>query len=186
VKKVALSNVAKIIMGQSPPSSTYNKVGDGLPFFQGKADFGDMFPTPRVYCSAPKRIAEPDDILITVRAPVGPTNINCERSAIGRGLSAIRVGENLNRDYLLYFLRFYEPQLAKEGTGSTFTAISRKNLENIKIPLPPLAEQKRIAAQLAKADRLRQLRRYASQLGESYLQSVFLEMFGGAVLNEYQ
>lgn len=86
-----LSDVAKIIMGQSPPSSTYNSTGKGLPFFQGKTDFGEMYPTPRVYCTEPNRIAEPGDILITVRAPVGPTNINFVQSCIGRGLAAIRV-----------------------------------------------------------------------------------------------
>lgn len=175
---VALSEVAKIIMGQSPPSSTYNSEGNGLPFFQGKADFGDIYPRARVYCSKPNKIAESGDILITVRAPVGPTNLNRERSCIGRGLAALRVGINLDRNYLFYFLRYYEPQLAKAGTGSTFTAISREDLENIKFPLPPLPEQQRIAAILQKADRLRRLRRYARQLSDGYLQSVFLEMFG--------
>jgi len=173
-----LADVAQIIMGQSPPSSTYNTVGEGLPFYQGKTDFGDMYPTPRVYCTEPSRIAEPDDILISVRAPVGPTNVSQERSCIGRGISAIRAGKNIDRDFLLYFLRFYEPELAKAGTGSTFAAIAREDLETIKIPLPPLTEQKRIASLLAQADRLRTLRRTAHELGESLLQSVFLEMFG--------
>lgn len=172
-----LSDVTKIIMGQSPPSSTYNTNGESLPFFQGKADFGDLYPMPRVYCSEPNRIAEPGDILITVRAPVGPTNLNRVRSCIGRGLSAIRVGSHLDRNYLLYFLRFYEPELAKAGTGSTFAAISRDDLENIKLPLPPLAEQQSIADLLARADRLRRLRRYARELSDTYLQSVFVEMF---------
>jgi len=179
-----LADVAKVIMGQSPPSSTYNTVGEGLPFYQGKTDFGDMYPTPRVYCTEPSRIAEAGDILISVRAPVGPTNISQERSAIGRGLSVIRAGEKLDRDFLLYFLRFYEPELAKAGTGSTFAAIAREDLETIKIPLPPLTEQKRIASLLARADRLRHLRRTAHELGESLLQSVFLEMFGDVKLNQ--
>lgn len=178
-----LSNVAQIIMGQSPPSSTYNTVGEGLPFYQGKTDFGEMYPMPRVYCTEPSRIAEPDDILISVRAPVGPTNISRERSCIGRGISAIRAGKNIDRDFLLYFLRFYEPELAKAGTGSTFAAIAREDLETIKLPLPPLTEQKRIASLLARADRLCTLRRTAHELGESLLQSVFLEMFGDPIKN---
>jgi len=178
-----LADVAQVIIGQSPPSSTYNTVGDGLPFYQGKTDFGDMYPTPRVYCTEPSRIAEAGDILISVRAPVGPTNVSQERSCIGRGISAIRVGKNLDRDFLLYFLRFYEPELAKAGTGSTFSAISREDLETIKIPLPPLTEQKRIASLLARADRLRQLRRTAHDLGDALLQSVFLEMFGDPIAN---
>jgi len=178
LKYELLADVAQIVMGQSPPSSTYNTVGEGLPFYQGKTDFGDMYPTPRVYCTEPSRIAEPNDILISVRAPVGPTNVSQERSCIGRGISAIRVGKNIDRDFLLYFLRFYEPELAKAGTGSTFAAIAREDLETIKLPLPPLTEQKRIASLLARADRLRQLRRTAHDLGDALLQSVFLEMFG--------
>lgn len=179
-----LSDVAQIIMGQSPPSSTYNAVGEGLPFYQGKTDFGDMHPTPRIYCTEPSRIAEAGDILISVRAPVGPTNVSQERSCIGRGISAIRVREKLDRDFLLYFLRFYEPELAKAGTGSTFAAIAREDLETIKIPLPPLTEQRRIASLLARADRLRFVRRTAHDLGDALLQSVFLEMFGNIASNE--
>jgi type I restriction enzyme S subunit len=178
-----LADVAKIIMGQSPPSSAYNTAGEGLPFYQGKTDFGDMYPTPRVYCTEPSRIAENGDILISVRAPVGPTNVSRERSCIGRGISAIRIGEKLDRDFLLYFLRFYEPELAKAGTGSTFSAISREDLETIKVPLPPLTEQKRIASLLARADRLRFVRRAARDLGDELLQSVFLEMFGDPETN---
>jgi len=179
-----LADVAQVIMGQSPPSSTYNTVGKGLPFYQGKTDFGDMYPTPRVYCTEPSRIAEAGDILISVRAPVGPANVSQERSCIGRGISAIRVGKKLDRDFLLYFLRFYEPELAKAGTGSTFTAIAREDLETIKLPLPPLTEQKRIASLLARADRLRQLRRTAHDLSDALLQSVFLEMFGEPSVND--
>jgi len=178
-----LSDVAKIIMGQSPPSSTYNSICNGLPFFQGKADFGEMYPTPRVYCSEPNRVSEPGDILITVRAPVGPTNINPVQSCIGRGLAAIRASKAVDRNYLLYFLRFYEPELAKAGTGSTFAAISREDLETVKIPLPPLTDQRRIANILSRADRLRRLRRGGDALTGSLLQSVFLEMFGDPVRN---
>jgi len=184
LKYELLADVAQIVMGQSPPSSTYNTVGEGLPFYQGKTDFGDMYPTPRVYCTEPNRIAEPDDILISVRAPVGPTNVSRERSCIGRGISAIRAGKNIDRDFLLYFLRFYEPELAKAGTGSTFAAIAREDLETIKIPLPTLTEQKRIASLLRRADRLRQLRRTAHDLGDALLQSVFLEMFGDPQFND--
>jgi type I restriction enzyme S subunit len=177
MKYELLSDIAQVIMGQSPPSSTYNTVGEGLPFYQGKTDFGDMYPIPRVYCTEPSRVAVTGNILISVRAPVGPTNVSRERSCIGRGIFAIRVGEKLDRDFLLYFLRFYEPELAKAGTGSTFTAIAREDLETIKIPLPPLTEQKRIASLLARADRLRFVRRTAHDLGDALLQSVFLEMF---------
>ena len=173
-----LEDVAEIIMGQSPPSSTYNSEGRGLPFFQGKVDFGDLYPRNRVFCSAPQKVAEKGDILISVRAPVGPTNVSRDRSAIGRGLAALRCRSNLDPRWLLYFLRFYEPELAGIGKGSTFEAISRSDLEDVRVPLPPLPEQQRIAAILARADHLRRLRRYALALSEGYLQAVFVEMFG--------
>jgi type I restriction enzyme S subunit len=178
MKFAALSEVTEIIMGQSPPSSAYNTRGEGLPFFQGKADFGDLYPTARVFCTEPKRIAEAGDILISVRAPVGPTNISQTKCCIGRGLAAIRCSQTIELKYLLFFLRFHEPELARQSSGSTFDAISRDDLENVRVPLLSLPEQKRIAAILDKAERLRRLRRYALELGDTYLQSVYLEMFG--------
>jgi type I restriction enzyme S subunit len=176
-----LVDVADIFMGQSPSGSTYNSDGNGLPFFQGKTDFGDIYPTVRMYCTEPKRIAEVNDILISVRAPVGPTNLAPIKSAIGRGLAAIRCKETTDVKYLLYYLRYNEPRLAQLGKGSTFEAIGRDELEDIRVPLPPLPEQQRIAAILDRADRLRRTRRYAAQLSETFLQAVFVRMFGDAV-----
>ena len=85
-----LGDVAEIVLGQSPPSSTYNENENGLPFYQGKLEFGNIYPSPQKWCTEPKKIAEKGDVLISVRAPVGPTNICPERSCIGRGLAAIR------------------------------------------------------------------------------------------------
>lgn len=178
-----LNSVADIIMGQSPPSSTYNKEGIGLPFFQGKADFSDMFATVRVYCAKPNKIAEAGDILISVRAPVGPTNISPERSCIGRGLAALRVKEGLDQRYLLYFLRWHEPRWEEATKGSTFDAITKSDLLDVQVPVPPLTEQKRIAAILDKADSLRRLFRYALELSDTFLQSTFLQMFGDPATN---
>ena len=146
--QVLLGDVAEIIMGQSPPSSTYNTQGRGLPFFQGKAEFGRYTPTAVKYCSLPQKIAEKDDVLISVRAPVGPTNLCMERSCIGRGLAAIRSNGTTLSKYVLYYIRSIEPWLSEQGTGSTFAAISRKHLEQISIALAPLNEQHRIAAKL--------------------------------------
>ncbi len=178
-----LSTVAQINMGQSPPSSSYNLRGKGLPFFQGKADFGDLYPKTRVFCTEPLKIAEAGDILISVRAPVGPTNLNLEKSCIGRGLAALCCRNGYDTKYLFYFLRFYEPRLVHVSTGSTFAAISRDDLENIRVPMLLPLEQRRIAAILEKADRLRRQHRYALELSNTYLQSVFLEMFGDPVSN---
>ncbi|MDD9859361.1 MAG: restriction endonuclease subunit S [Nitrospira sp.] len=149
-RQVALEKIASVISGQSPTSDTYRKEPEGLPFFQGKAGFGQVSPTARVWCVAPKTIAKPGDILISVRAPVGPTNVADVECCIGRGLAAIRCGNSVERDFVLFFMKFHEHEISQMGTGSTFGAISRKHLLNIQIPLPSLPEQKRVVAVLNK------------------------------------
>ena len=143
-----LKDCCTIIAGQSPESKYYNFDGEGIPFFQGKADFGDLYPTIRVYCSQPTKIAEKDDILLSVRAPVGPTNLAPCQVCIGRGLTAIRPSSQLLTGYVLMFFRFFEAQLALKGTGTTFNAITQNVVKNLEIPIPPLNEQSRIVARI--------------------------------------
>jgi type I restriction enzyme S subunit len=145
---VELGKVAHINLGQSPPSSTYNTEGDGLPFLQGKSTFGRVFPTPERWCSAPKRIAEPGSVLISVRAPVGDVNIAQDEYCIGRGLTALNGGTALDNWFLFYTLISSEPRLESKSTGSTFKSISKGILQNFPIALPCLAEQRRIASAL--------------------------------------
>lgn len=143
-----LKDCCTIIAGQSPESQYYNADGDGLPFFQGKTDFGELYPTIRMYCSVPTKIAEKDDILLSVRAPVGPTNLAPCRVCIGRGLAAIRPSQELLAHYVLHFFRCFEAQLASKGTGTTFQAITQEVVKNLEIPVPSLPEQKRIVAKI--------------------------------------
>jgi type I restriction enzyme S subunit len=96
----------------------------------------------------PNKIANPGDILISVRAPVGPTNVANMKCCIGRGLAAIRCGGKVDSDFILDALRRFENKLVQKGSGSTFEAISRDDLEKLAIPLPPLIEQRRIAGVL--------------------------------------
>jgi type I restriction enzyme S subunit len=146
--RAKLPQIVTIKMGQSPPGSSYNRRGNGIPFFQGKADFGDRYPRVRVWCTEPQKFAEPGDVLISVRAPVGPTNIADRLCAIGRGLAALTPFGGISPVFILFALRLIEPALALAGTGSTFTAINHKILEEIDIDVPPLAEQKRIVAKV--------------------------------------
>lgn len=143
-----LSDVAEIVMGQSPDSSTYNDKGNGLPFFQGKAEFGSLYPTVRKWCSALTKIAESGDILLSVRAPVGPTNLAPDQSCIGRGLAAIRAYRPIDQKYLLHHFRAIEPWLSEQGTGTTFKAISGEFIRLIEVSLAPINEQHRIADKL--------------------------------------
>ena len=185
MKKQQLHTVAKIIAGQSPPSSTYNSTGDGLPFFQGKADFQEKNPLVRIWCnSANAKEAKPGDILMSVRAPVGSVNICDQKSIIGRGLSAIRANSTLDANFLYYFLKSNEQAIAKLGTGSTFKAITQETLKKVEIPIPTLDDQIRIAHLLSKVEGLIAQRKQHLQQLDDLLKSVFLEMFGDPVRNE--
>lgn len=152
-KDARLADIGQIILGQSPPSATYNKKGVGLPFFQGKAEFGDKYPIPTIYCSKPIKISEQNDILLSVRAPVGEVNISPLRCCIGRGLAALRPSKTiLNYIFLYYYLKFSKSNLQRFSAGSTFKAITGREIETFPVPVPPLAEQKRIASILSDLD----------------------------------
>lgn len=155
-----LGSVANVVMGQSPPGDTYNVIGEGIPFFQGKSEFGEVSPIAVKWCTSPTRTAMPGDILISVRAPVGPTNLADQECCIGRGLAAIRPDPLLvERDYLWLFLRYSEEALAKKGQGSTFEAINGDDLRGMPTPVPTLEMQRlqadRLLDQLAEAETAR-------------------------------
>jgi len=157
---VRLGDVAEIIMGESPPSSTYNNIGEGLPFLQGKAEFGEIYPSPSVYCSKPLKIAELNDILLSVRAPVGDVNLAPFRGCIGRGLAAIMPkNDKLNYLFLFYYLKSNRKRFEIISSGSTFKAIRKKDIENYFIPFPPLEEQKKIAEILSTIDKKLEIER---------------------------
>lgn len=149
-----LADVAVLIMGQSPPSSSYNEDSTGLPFYQGKSDFGFRHPSPRLFCDAPAKVAKPRDILISVRAPVGPTNIADTECCIGRGLSAIRA-KDIDSNFLFYNLRYLEKSIASLGTGSTFHAINKSQLADVEVNESGfnLFEQEKIVAVLGVVQR---------------------------------
>lgn len=178
-----LHEVADINMGQSPDSETYNFDGKGMPFFQGKTDFGMIYPTTRVYCTEPKKTAKQNDILISVRAPVGAVNIASETCCIGRGLSAISQGKSSYYKYIFYYLSYKQNDIAKLGVGSTFTAISKKDLDSIELPIPPLPIQQKIADVLDKASALIEMRKAQIEKLDLLVKSQFIEMFGDPVTN---
>lgn len=185
---VKLDDIAIIIQGQSPPSSTYNNEQIGLPFFQGKAEFTDLHPVVKVWCKAPTKIAEPNDILLSVRAPVGSTNLANVKCGIGRGLSAIRY--QYAHKFVFYYLRLIERELDKRGTGTTFKAISGDVVRNTHIPLPPLNEQNRIVDKLDEL--LSELEKGKEQLQTSleqlkvYRQSILKHAFEGKLSEEWR
>lgn len=135
-----LSDIASITMGQSPSGSSYNEDGIGEVFYQGRAEFGFRFPTRRLYTTEPKRIAETDDVLLSVRAPVGDLNVAFERCCIGRGLGAIHSKDG-NSSFLLYTMYSLKPQLdVFNGEGTVFGSINRDGLSNLPVNIPSADE----------------------------------------------
>lgn len=145
---VKLGDVCDIIAGQSPKGETYNTDKIGMPFYQGKTEFTEKYiSAPTKYTSSPTKIANKNDILMSVRAPVGPVNIAIDQCCIGRGLAAIRCKERINTSFLFYILKSMENQIKGNG-GAVFDSISRKDIENIEIPLPPMSVQEKIVKEL--------------------------------------
>ncbi|MGI6091901.1 MAG: restriction endonuclease subunit S [Veillonellaceae bacterium] len=184
-EKARLGDVCKINMGQSPDSSTYNQAMDGIPFYQGNADFGQRYPNARYYCKQPTKLANKNDVLISVRAPIGAVNIATEKCCIGRGLAAIAEVDGItNFMYIYFFLKARVDELNLKGTGSTFKAINKNILHDLIIPLPPLEVQKKIAQTLDTASELIALRKKQLAELDNLIKSVFYDMFGDPVTNE--
>jgi restriction endonuclease S subunit len=126
-----------LTMGQSPPGDTYNELGEGTPFFQGRTDFGFRFPRRRVYCTAPSRMAQVGDTLVSVRAPVGDINMAAEQCCIGRGVAAVRHGSG-SRSYTYYFLESLRQIFnGFEAEGTVFGSINKKAFHAIRTVTPP-------------------------------------------------
>ena len=175
-----LDSICKLNMGQSPDSRSYNEEGRGIPFFQGNADFGDLYPSVRVWCDAPTKIAHEGDILISVRAPIGALNIANRECCIGRGLAALTVNESIcNKKYLWYCISSKVDELNAKGTGSTFKAISKNVLAETEIVLPNIEHQTKIANELELVFNLIFLRKQQLSKLDELVKSRFIELFGG-------
>jgi type I restriction enzyme S subunit len=134
---VCVDDEFDLTMGQSPPGESYNELGEGMPFYQGRADFQSRFPRRRVFCTAPTRLAKAGDTLISVRAPVGDINMAGEDCAIGRGVAAAR-HRTSSRSYTYQFMRGLEAVFARfEAEGTVFGSISKTDFHAIPCIAPP-------------------------------------------------
>ena len=179
-----LNEISEIIMGQSPSSDSYNNENLGIPFFQGKSEFGTLNPIVKMYCTEPKKIAKPSDILMSVRAPVGDVNIANIECCIGRGLCAIRSKANVNHKYLYYFLLTQKEYLENKSTGSTFKAINKNTVSELLVPIMELDKQKKIVEILDIAQELIDKRKKQIEELDLLVKSKFIEMFGDPVINK--
>ncbi|MHB8779292.1 MAG: N-6 DNA methylase [Anaerolineales bacterium] len=144
-----LGDICEIISGQSPEGKYYNEQGEGMPFYQGKTEFTEKYlGAPTTWTTNVTKIAEKDDILMSVRAPVGPVNIATQKICIGRGLAAIRPdASKVLLEYVFINLRFMQDAI-KGNSGSTFASINRSDIAKIQIPLPQLEIQRQIVDEI--------------------------------------
>lgn len=149
-----LSEVATITMGQSPSGKSYNEEGNGSVFFQGRAEFGNRFPTRRLYTTEPKRMAEANSVLMSVRAPVGDINVAYEKCCIGRGLASIQSKFEYS-SYMLYQMLSLKRQLdVFNGEGTVFGSINRDTLNAMKVLIPDEDSIEKFECTVAPMDKL--------------------------------
>lgn len=156
-----------VTMGQSPPGHTYNEAGDGVPFFQGRRDFGVRYPSNRVYCTEPKRMAKAGDTLLSVRAPVGDTNLARTDCCIGRGIAALRHKSGCSSFTYYSVLQLGQALSSYDSEGTVFGSINQKNLNSLLVITPP-KEILSIFSQIVGAtdSRIKSLSEEASTLAE--------------------
>ena len=149
VSTVRIDALGEVLMGQSPAGSTLNESNNGMVFYQGVRDFGDRYPSRRVFCTSPTRQALEGDILIAVRAPVGDTNVAIESTAIGRGIASLRAKLPA---IALRSLRAAENTWAPyQDTGTVFSSITGPDLRGAKVPY---VSNEELEALLSRLDKL--------------------------------
>ena len=182
--KRKIEEIATITMGQSPSGNSINET-EGVEFHQGKIYFGEKYINEsHFYTSEPIRIAEPNSLLLCVRAPIGVVNMTARKICIGRGLCSIKANDSIHSNFLYYALRSQKDYFNKNATGSTFLAISSNVVKDTQISFPSKDKQIQIASELDKITEM--ISKYDEQLKEldKLSQSIFYEMFGDPVENE--
>ena len=162
-KIVKLGSIATVIAGQSPKGEYYNKEGRGTPFYQGKKDYGKRYLNePKVWTDKVTKLAEKDDILLSVRAPIGALNIATQQICIGRGLAAIRPSTKILNDYLFYSLLLISNKL-EGSSGAIFNSINKSQIEALEVTLPSIEEQQNILDKLDAALEKIKLTEYSNE-----------------------
>lgn len=176
-----LDDVCEVSMGQAPDGGAYNDEGDGWPLIAGAGDFGELYPAPKKYTSEASKLSKPGDIILGIRATIGEKVLSDGEYCLGRGVAGLRAKANLDARYLWHWIEHVRPTLAAKGKGATFKQVNKQDIGELEIALPPLPEQRRIAAILDQTDTLRAKRREALAQLDSLTQSIFIEMFGDPV-----
>jgi type I restriction enzyme S subunit len=173
-----LGDIVLIIMGQSPSSKSYNSNGNGIYLIQGNADIKNRKTYPRIWTTESKKECKIDDIILTVRAPVGYVAKSIHNACIGRGVCALRSKKNYFLNFVYYFLLYFEKEWKKLGQGSTFTAIGTNDIKNLKIRIPVTQkEQQKIANTLSSLDNLIMSEDKKLQALQTYKKGLMQQLF---------
>ena len=183
ITRVRLDSVCDVIMGQAPSGEAYNLEGKGWPLIAGAGDFGAVHPAPKKFTTEASKLSKPGDIILGIRATIGEKVLSDGEYCLGRGVAALRANPKLESRFLWHWLDHTRPILSAKAKGATFKQVNRQDIKELEITLPPIAEQRRIAAILDKAEELRELRRQALRELDAIAQSTFIEMFGDPIIN---
>lgn len=178
-----LANVCEISMGQAPAGESYNDAGRGLPLIAGAGDLSDGKIRVKKYTTAPTRMSKPGDIILGIRATIGVKAWADDVYCLGRGVAGLRPKPGVDPSYLWHWLSHARSELEGKGRGATFLQVNRTDISDLEVPLPPMDEQRRIAAVLDRADELRVKRQASLALLDALNESIFLDMFGDPVQN---
>lgn len=174
----------RLTMGQSPPGSTYNNIGNGLPFFQGRTDFGFRYPTNRRFCTAPSRVADPGDTLVSIRAPVGDINMAWEMSCIGRGVAALR-HRSESSSFTYYSALMIQDQIQQyEHTGTVFGAITKGQFASLPTVEPPTVVVNEFGKYASPWDHLIRLATKQTNMLSSLRDALLPQLMSGSVRRE--
>jgi type I restriction enzyme S subunit len=178
IKHLQIKDIADVIMGQSPSSDTCNHTGDGLPFYQGVTDFGELYPNPRMFCREPKKIAEIDDILFSVRAPIARINIASHRCATGRGVAIIRAKNESDHLYLRYAIQsiwWYWESL--EGSGAIFSNAKKEDILNAEISWGDETHRHFVTSQISSLENLLLIKKSSQSTVNEFIKLIFRSWF---------
>lgn len=178
-----LDKVCDISMGQAPSGDTYNYEGEGWPLIAGAGDFGELYPVAKKFTTTATRISKHGDIVLGIRATIGEKVMADGEYCLGRGVAGLRAKSTLDSRYLWHWLTEIGPILAAKAKGATFKQVNKEDIGELDILLPPITEQRRIAAILDQADALRAKRREALAQLDTLTQSIFVAMFGDPMTN---
>lgn len=177
-----LNEVCEFIMGQAPPSSTYNDDGKGSLFVRA-GDFGSLYPSSTKYTTQPLKFSKTSDVLLcVVGATSGKVNLGID-AAITRSIFALRPKSNILQKYLYYYLKNNYEKLNNAKSGSAQGILNGDILSKIKIPVPPLPIQKQIVSILERAERLKEKRQKANEETNKIIQNIFYKTFGDPQTN---